>query len=180
MIRLFLAVSLPTAIRHSLLPLCNGLPGARWEREKNLHLTLRFIGEVPEDVAQSIDDEMRTLRQPAFSLRLSGLGTFHQGRHGLTLWAGLERQPALYHLQESLESALVRLDLPPEPRKFTPHVTLAKLRNTPSHRLQDYIEGNNLYQSEPFAVESFTLFQSHLGHEGAVYLPLAEYPLVLG
>jgi len=109
-------------------------------------------------------------------LELDGLGIFG-GAKPHTLWAGIRRAPALLHLQERVEAAILRTGLPVEGRKFTPHVTLARCRGAPAERLQDFILGHSPFRSQPFAVERFVLFQSHLGRTGALYEPLVHYPL---
>src|SRR6185437_1775902 len=130
MIRLFVALDLPENIRARLLELQGGVPGARWSTNQQLHLTLRFIGEVDGDVAHDIDDTLAVIRAPAFALELSGVGEFG-GKNPRALWAGVKPNDALLHLQRKIETAMQRIGLPAEQRKFTPHVTLARLRGTP-------------------------------------------------
>lgn len=177
MIRLFVGLALPDGVIARLSMLCAGVPGANWVEPANMHITLRFIGEVEESEAEEIDHMLSTVEAEAFSLELAGLGTFGEGHKTRALWAAVVPSPALLHLQAKVESAVVRAGLPPEGRKFTPHVTLARLDKPSPARLQSYIEGNNLFSAGPFAVEQFTLFESRLGTGGAVYIPQVEYPL---
>lgn len=177
MIRLFVGLALPDGVIARLAMLCAGLPGANWVEPVNMHLTLRFIGEVEESAAEDIDRMLGGFRAEAFSLELAGLGTFGEGAKAHALWAGVMPSPALSHLQAKIESAVVRAGLPPEGRKFTPHVTLAWLNRPQPNRLQAYIEGNNLFSAGPFAVDQFTLFESRLGKGGAVYIPQVDYAL---
>lgn len=176
MIRLFVALALPTSLRQSLAALSGGLPGARWTPPENLHLTLRFIGEVDEITADDIDENLRCVRAAAFLLEIGGLGTFGAGRRGYHLWVGAKRSPALMHLQEKIESAVVRADGTAERRRFQPHITLARLKGPPLGRLQDFIAGHNLFRAA-FPVSNFTLFSSHLGHGDPVYRAECDYPL---
>src|SRR4051812_19413308 len=159
--------------------MCSGIPGARWVEPENLHLTLRFIGEVDDAAAEEVDYALRQIQDQAFDLQLSGLGTF--GKHGKehTLWVGVTPSPALTHLQAKVESAVVRSGQPAEERKFTPHVTIARMTRPDLIRLQHFIEGNGLFQAGPFQVDHFTLYESEPGNGGPVYTALEDYALSL-
>jgi 2'-5' RNA ligase len=179
MIRLFVGLALPDSLKQRLATLSGGLPNARWTPPGNLHLTLRFIGEVGEIMAEDIDESLRRIRAPAFDLEIGGLGTFDGGRRAYQLWVGARRSPALMHLQEKIESAVVRAGCPPERRRFQPHITLARLKDPPLGRLKDYIAGDNLFQAA-LTVSSFTLFSSHLGHGTPFYRAECDYLLDAG
>lgn len=176
--RLFVALDLPPALRDRLSSLTSyAIPGARWVPEENYHLTLRFIGETPGWQAEEIDHALAALRAPAFTLTLAGLGTFGKSARGLMLWAGVERTPALDHLRAKIETALQRIGLEPERRRFAPHVSLAKLDNPPEAKLAAYLQANSLFRAPPVPVEHFTLFSSLLCKDHAVYTAEAEYEL---
>lgn len=178
MMRLFVGLALPSGIAERLVALGGGIPGGRWVEARNLHITLRFIGEVEDGLARELHDELATLRLPAFALSLDGFGTF--GRSAPNhLWAGVEKLPDLLHLQTKVESLVARLGLPPEGRKYLPHVTLARFKGAPVVRVQDFIARNSPFHAGPWPVEHFTLFRSHLGRSGAEYEAIAEYPLLL-
>ncbi len=178
MLRLFVAITPPEEIRDRLVDLEGGLPGARWTDFDNLHLTLRFIGEVGEGEAADIDAALAEVSAPAFDLTLDGIGTFGTGRNVRALWAGVERCEALAHLQAKIESAVARSGQPPETRRFTPHVTIARLnRDAHPDRLGRYLADHGLFRAGPFRVDHFTLYRSHLGKGAAVYEPLREHPL---
>src|SRR5436305_12787539 len=113
MIRLFVALDLPEDIRARLLALQGGVPGARWSTNEQLHLTLRFIGEVDGNVAHDVDDALAVIREPPFSLELSGVGEFG-GKKPRALWAGVKTNDALLHLQRKIETARQRSGHPPE------------------------------------------------------------------
>jgi 2'-5' RNA ligase len=176
MIRLFVAIEVPEVVRDRLAGLQGGVPGARWASEDQLHLTLRFIGEVDENVAHDIDDALSGIHAPAFELELSGMGEFG-GKNPRALWAGVRANGALLHLQKKVETALQRIGLEPEPRKFSPHVTLARLRSAPRDKVMAFIAHNALFASGPFKVERFVLFSSHQGSGGSVYHAERVYPL---
>jgi 2'-5' RNA ligase len=179
MLRLFVAFPLPDGVIARLRILCAGIPGARWVEPENMHVTLRFIGEVDETTAADIDHALNAIEAPAFSTTLAGIETFGKGHKAHTLWVGVAPNPALAHLQAKVESAVVRAGQPPEQRKFTPHVTLARMTKPEMGRLQHFIEGNALFSAGPFAVDAFTLYESRPGKGGPVYTPLADYPLTL-
>lgn len=176
MIRLFVGLSLPETHRQQLALIQHGLKGARWISPENLHVTVRFIGEVDEDVAEDLCAALDQVTSPPFDLTLTGVGTF--GRPPHSLWAGVADRPGqtLAHFQSTVESALVRAGLDPEGRKYSPHVTLARCKKSTSReRLGAYLEGHGDFALPEFRVNEFTLFQSHLGQGGAHYTPYAVF-----
>ncbi len=177
MIRLFAGLELPEAVRAELAAMTAGVPGARWVAPDNMHVTLRFVGDVDEGVGRDVHEALATVRAPRFALALAGIGTFGSKRHPHALWVGVERAPELVHLRDKIESALVRAGLEPETRKFSPHVTLARIKEPPGPRLGEFVARHDGYRSESFVCERFTLFSSHLGRSGASYTAEAHYPL---
>lgn len=175
--RLFVGIALPDSVRERLGGLRYGLPGARWVEPGNLHITLRFIGEVGRPQAEDLDAALSAVRAPAFTLNVCGVGFFDKADRVHTLWAGIERSDALSFLHDKIESAVVRCGFEPERRKFTPHVTLARLKNTPNGRLGPLLETWGTFSAGAFAVQAFTLFESFPGGDGAHYEHLADYPL---
>ncbi|HEV2303018.1 MAG TPA: RNA 2',3'-cyclic phosphodiesterase [Stellaceae bacterium] len=176
MLRLFVGIAFPPELKLRLSLLCGGLPGARWVDPGNFHLTVRFIGETGEDMAAEIDAALARLRARRFSLRLAGIGIFG-GDKPRQLWVGVERHPDLEALRDKVEQALMRAGLPPEPRKFAPHVTLARLNNAPRERLKEFLAAHALFRAEPLAVEGFSLIASLRTKAGSVYEEEAAYPL---
>jgi len=176
--RLFVALDLPWDIKQKLLLLAGGVPGARWVPPENLHLSLRFIGEVPPVQAEEIDHALAAVRAPRFSLSLAGVGLFEKSSRGGVLWAGVERNPALDHLQSKIETALQRAGLERERRRFAPHVTLARLDNAPPATIAEFVQSKNLFRAVPVPIENFFLFSSHLHRDGSIYTPEVEYALI--
>jgi 2'-5' RNA ligase len=176
MIRLFVALSLPDNVAQSLLAMGAGVPGSKWRTRDQLHVTLRFIGEVDGLVAGAVDDALATISAPAFSLQLKGVGEFG-GAHPHTLWAGVPSNDALLHLQRKIESALQRAGLEPERRKYTPHITLARLKGTPRGRVIDFLTDHALFASAPFPVEAFNLYSSDMTPNGSIYHVEKQYRL---
>src|SRR3954464_2907233 len=128
MLRLFVGIEFPPELKLRLSLLCTGVPGARWVDAGNFHLTLRFIGEIAEDVAADVDEALARVKAPRFTLQLAGTGVFG-GNRPRALWVGAERDPGLVGLRDKIEQALIRIGVEPEERKFAPHVTLARLRD---------------------------------------------------
>jgi len=176
MIRLFVGIELPPQLRLRLSLLCTGIKGARWVDPGNMHLTLRFIGEVDEGVASDIDAALARIRAPRFEVTLAGIGHFG-GDAPRLLWAGVESNAALFHLRGKIEAALMRAGLAPETRRYSPHVTLARLKQVATPDVQEFVQANALFRAAPFPVERFTLIASYPTKSGAIYEDQAEYAL---
>ncbi|HUT49608.1 MAG TPA: RNA 2',3'-cyclic phosphodiesterase [Alphaproteobacteria bacterium] len=179
MLRLFVAIELPESLRERLALLCGGVPGARWLSPETMHLTLRFIGDVQEAALGDIDAALAGIHVPGFEIMLDGIGVFGNGARPRAIWAGVARNPPLEHLHGKIESALVRTGLPPEGRKFTPHVTLGRAKAANPGRVGDFVAAHNPFQAGPFKALGFTLFSSFLSHSGAIHTPEAVYRLQL-
>lgn len=178
MIRLFAALALPEAVRQRLALVRAPLPGARWVPPENMHVTLRFIGEVEPPVATDIDALLSRIIAPAFDIRLAELGTFSSRGRARALWAGVEKSEPLDHLQAKIEAVCVNAGLPPESRKFHPHITLARCRNVPEAPAAEFVATYGGFGLPPVQAAAFTLLSSHMGRSGAVYTSEAVYPLV--
>lgn len=175
--RVFVGIPLPERIRQRLAGLCSGLLQACWVPPENMHVTLRFVGEVDDGRAEDVDAALAAIDARAFPLILGGIGCFERGRYVHAVWAGVDGGDILERLYEKIESAIVRAGFEPEHRKFKPHITLARLKKTPARRVGDFIQAHEAFLAGPFPADRFTLFRSHLGREGAHYETLADYPL---
>ena len=175
--RLFVGLAIPDAVAQSLALIQSGVPGARWQSRAQLHLTLRFIGEVDGRAAAMIDDALAAIDAPAFTLELHGTGEFG-GKHPHALWAGVRPSEKLLHLQKKVESAIRRAGVPADRETYKPHVTVARLSGgVPVGRVMDYLTDHALYTSVPFRVEEFILYSSILTSDGSIYRPEEHYPL---
>jgi 2'-5' RNA ligase len=175
-IRLFVGLEIPEGVRGLLGSLQTGVPGARWASPEQIHLTLRFIGEVDGAKANDIDDALLAIRAASFALELAGVGEFG-GKKPRALWVGARATDALTHLQRKIETGLQRIGLEAEPRKFTPHVSLGRLKETPRGRVMDFLTDHALFASGSFEVGHFVLFSSQLGSNGSIYRPERIYGL---
>ena len=177
MIRLFAAIAVPEEIGTTLLPRQDRLPGARWRPLEALHITLRFIGDVPENLAGDMDAELTTVGGGPLELTLAGVGAFGEGADIHAVWAGVEENEGLRHLARSCEIAARRAGLKPDTRAYKPHVTLAYLRRPNPAEVAAWIQENNLLRTEPFRVTSFGLYSSWRSDQGSWYRLEREYPL---
>jgi 2'-5' RNA ligase len=174
--RLFVALPIPDAVTHALTLLQGGVPGARWQTREQMHLTLRFIGEVEGGDMRALDDALAGIDAPAFALQLHGVGQFGN-KQPHALWAGLRKHELLEHLQRKVDNAIRRVGQPQDAHKFVPHVTLARLRHPDLDRLRDWLVQHALFTSDEFAVNAFCLYSSKLTSDGSIYRVEQEYPL---
>lgn len=174
--RLFVAIRPPATIRSQLLHLMEGVRGARWQDDGQLHLTLRFIGEVDSRVAEDVAAALGAVRQRRFSVALDGVGQFGSRGRPNALWAGVRPHDALAHLHRKVDQALMRAGLEPERRAYLPHITLARFGRE-SGGLDAFLARHTGLSSDPFEVTDFALYESRLGHEGASYTIVERYDL---
>jgi 2'-5' RNA ligase len=174
--RIFTGLEIPAEVGQSLSLLRGGLPGARWIDPENYHLTLRFIGDVDVSVAHEIVSLLDRVDRRPFDLRLDGLSSFG-GRKPRALVATLAPSPSLMELQAEHERLMQRAGLAPEGRKYTPHVTLARLRDTSSRQVADYLASRGYFRPLPFRAERFVLYSSRASVGGGPYVVEAEFPL---
>ena len=174
--RLFVAIRPPEEICDLLIDAMDDSPELRWVGDEQLHLTLRFIGEVERPLANDLAAALGTLRFERFSLRLSGAGRFDQ-RNGGALWAGVEPRQPVSALAAKVERVCQEAGLEPERRAFHPHITLARWKGRSNRAADAFAERAGGLSSEPFAVERFILYESHLSRHGPHYEEVASYPL---
>jgi 2'-5' RNA ligase len=175
--RLFAGLRLPEAIRSDLHALQRGVKGARWVAPENLHITIRFIGELDGAQAEDVAHALSAVEALAFDIALSDAGTFASGRRPRMIWAGVVPSPALTALRARVDAALGCAGIGPEERKFVPHVTLARLRDSSSAEVARRVGEIAPLVDASFEVGELVLFESHLGAKGPHYEPAAVYPL---
>jgi 2'-5' RNA ligase len=177
--RLFTALEIPREAALSLSLLRGGLPGARWIDVENYHITLRFIGDIEGHVADEVADALDRVRRPSFPLNLAGVGAFG-GKKPHSVWAGVVASPDLNALQGEIERICQRLGLPSDPRKFTPHVTLARLRNSSPIEVAQYLSARGNFAAMPFRAGRFVLMSSRDSVGGGPYVVEEAWPLTGG
>jgi 2'-5' RNA ligase len=173
--RLFTALEIPPEIGQSLLMLRGGLPGARWITSDNYHLTLRFVGDVDDTIAQEVASLLGRVRRGAFDLHFEGLISFG-GRKPRAVVAAVAPAQALLEVQAEQERLMQRIGLEPEGRKYTPHVTLARLRESSSREVAEYLSAHGYFRTMPFHISRFVLFSSRNSVGGGPYVVEASYP----
>jgi RNA 2',3'-cyclic 3'-phosphodiesterase len=174
--RIFTGLEIPKSVAQSLSLLRGGLPGARWVDPENYHVTLRFIGDVDDQTEREVASMLGRVRRKPFELRFDALSSFG-GRRPRAVIATLAQTAALMELQAEHERLMQRVGLEPEGRKYTPHVTLARLRDSSSRQVADYLAARALIAPLPFAVSRFVLFSSRASVGGGPYVVEAAYPL---
>jgi 2'-5' RNA ligase len=176
-LRLFLAVPVPESIADRLLALEADVPGAAWRSAEQYHLTLRFIGDVDEATARDIDTELGRIIASPFEIALSGVGSFG-GKEPSALWAGVSAPPDLARLVTACETAVRNAGLPPESRKYKPHVTLAYLNGTLDHEVARFLSDAAEFRTASFPVDHFCMYASRATKAGSHYTEEAVYPLI--
>lgn len=172
MIRLFVALELPLAVRDALLAAMGGVAGARWQSDAQLHLTLRFIGEVDRHQAADIAAVLGSVRVLPLAIALNGVGSFDRRGRIDSLWVGIAPQDEVAALAKRVDQALVRIGIPLETRAFLPHITVARFGRDagsaagfPPAPLP----------AKPFEIDGFALWESTMGHGGSDYRIIERY-----
>ena len=177
--RLFVAVDLPDELADGLTLMQAGVPGARWTDPDQMHVTLRFVGEVDGLVFRDVMAGLDEVEMQPFEVSLAGFGHFPPRGRPRSLWAGLGL-PGLDELRElkrAVDRAVNVRGVEVEHRKYVPHVTIARLDETPTARVARFLASHSLYRSEPFTVDAFHLYSSKLYHSGAIHTLEASYSL---
>lgn len=177
MIRLFVALPLEQRFRTTLANLGQTIHGARAVPTNQLHLTLRFIGEVNGAQFKDIRDGLNEVQHQPLTISISGVGHFPPRGNPRVVWAGIEPPDEVTHLRNKINKVLKHCGVEPETRKYHPHITLARLKNSSPERVAGFLAVNSLLQSPPFTIEKFCLCSSHLNHDGAKHTLEQEYQL---
>lgn len=175
--RLFTGLAIPDAVAERLLSVRGGLSGARWITPDNYHITLRFIGDIDEGTASDIYTLLGRVSRDPIPIEIEAITAFG-GDRPRALVAKVLPNPALMDLQAEHERLMRRIGLPPEPRKYTPHITLARLRDTSPFELANFLGGLGHIPSMRFMAEAFHVFSSRTSTGGGQYMVEASYPLM--
>lgn len=177
MIRLFVAVDVPEDISTLICGLGGTIPGSRPVAADQLHLTLKFIGEVQSGLLLDIKEALADITVPPFSLCLKGVGHFPPRGLPKVLWVGISPVDEVIALRNKIENALYKAGIPREGRKFSPHITVARLKNSPLKRVTQWLAGNSMLETPPFRVREFLLYSSSLSEKGAIHTVQGAFPL---
>lgn len=173
--RLFTGLEIPTRMMTRLSMMRGKLAGARWIDPENFHITLRFAGDIDDLQAHAFASELEDIEFEPFDVSIEGLGSFG-GNKPRALFAGVRMTEPLERLQKAHERAARRVGLPPEPRNFTPHITLARLKDTKPAAVAEYLSYFGAVFAEPFRVSEFVLFSSRANQGGGPYVIEECYP----
>jgi 2'-5' RNA ligase len=176
----FIALELPETVRDELLAISGGVPGAYWEDDDQLHLTLRYLGEVDGATRSALFHQLERLHVAPFPLVLTGFGFFPPRGEPESLWIGLDRSQPLEALRARVDALATRLGVTPDRRRWTPHVTLARLEGAPESRLVRFAQEHALFRTAPFTPTRMTCFSSHRRDWGFAYQREAVFPLSAG
>ena len=174
--RLFTAIEVPSTISAALSMVRGGLSGARWIDAENYHVTLRFLGDIDDRIAEEVAALLGSVHRDGFELNIDGVDVFG-GARPRALIARITQSQALTELQAEHERLCRRAGLAPETRKFTPHVTLARLRDVSARAAADWLALRGGLLRLSFPAERFVLFSSRASTGGGPYLVEADYPL---
>lgn len=175
--RLFVAIELPDAIKDDIIALRQELSGARWVHSSQLHLTLRFIGETDDQTAEAIKISLAATGGAPFQLAMSGVGHFPRRGEPRILWVGMRWDDHLTLLQQGVELAVQQAGVPGETRPFAPHITIARLKGTPSRMVTTFEQRHRAFASPPFPVTAFYLFRSIFSAQTVTHEKLATFHL---
>ena len=173
--RLFVALPLPDAVSEKLLDTMEGVPGARWQDADDLHITLRFIGDVDRHALADVMTALESIPVRPFPVSIAGVGHFETRGRARAIWARVVPSEPLAQLQHVIEMACRRAGLSAETRKFVPHVTLARL-NSGSGPVGSWLAVHGDLALPAWSADGFALCESHLGHSGAIYERIASFP----
>jgi len=175
MIRLFVAIDIPEHVKLQIRGMGSSIPNAKPAPKEQLHLTLKFIGEVESSMLLDIEEQLAYVEFQPLSLELKGVGTFPQRGKPNVIWGGVAPAPGLTNLRNSIEKSLHKIGILRDRKKFSPHITLARLKNSPIERVHNFLAGNSFFETPPFTVERFTLYSSQLTPKGALHTPIRSY-----
>ncbi|MCC7510597.1 MAG: RNA 2',3'-cyclic phosphodiesterase [Planctomycetes bacterium] len=169
--RLFIAIDLPDVARTAMAQACTGIAGARWVKPSQLHLTLRFVGDVSDDAAAQLQAALDAIRKPRLWLQVKGVGTFPPlGRKpARVLWAGIADNPRLLALHDAVSTARPDIGHPPEHAPWVPHITLARFARKPGPELAAWLKTHAALELPAIEVSGFHLLKSELRRGGAVH-----------
>ncbi|MCK6549508.1 RNA 2',3'-cyclic phosphodiesterase [Myxococcota bacterium] len=177
MMRLFVAIDVPDAVRDALAALTRPMKGAKWVPRDQLHLTLKFIGNVDDAKVPDVVAALRSVHAVPAELAVEGVGRFPPAHAAHVLWAGLRAGPELGALASKIEQSLVPLGITADARTFAPHITLARLKDAPKPDVEAFLAEHAALSSEPFTLDHFTLYRSVLSQHGATHTVVEHFPL---
>lgn len=168
--RLFVAIDMPQSVTDQLIALNPHIPGVRWLRAEQIHLTLSFLGNVAPIAAETLREKLAAIRFNAFFLPVNGIGTFPGKGKPNVIWAGVGKgHPQLYHVYKRVQEASLGAGLEPDLRSWHPHITFARCRDVSAEALRPFLKANAEFDAGLVRVEAFSLYSSIPGPIGSAY-----------
>lgn len=178
--RLFIAIPLPEPVRRRLSDLKQSIEGVRWQRQKQLHITLKFLGDTPEEHLNSLVDELQGIDYQTFTIIIKGFGSFPRGGDPRVLWAGISDPAKLTKLHARIEEKCIAMGYKAEARPFKPHITLGRIKSASKQDILSFINQHKQVVIPEIAVTEFVLYESKLRPGGAVHKKMEHFPLKSG
>ncbi|MDX1958685.1 MAG: RNA 2',3'-cyclic phosphodiesterase [Leptospiraceae bacterium] len=167
--RAFLAIIPPEEIKEELSRITHGIPGVKWKNPETFHLTLQFLGEISEEITTNLNERISCIKFEPFTVNFHSVGFFHSAKGGYTIWTGVDKNPSLISLYDSIQKIVNLLQLKTGSKDFIPHLTIGKTYNWNFTRWDYYFETYREFKSLEFGVQEFHLFSSELKPSGAIY-----------
>ena len=175
--RLFIAIPLPKGIKQQLLDLQQPIDGMRWQPQEQMHLTLKFVGEVDKTTASELQEELDKIDHTEFSITIAGIGYFPEGKQPKVVWAGIKKNVVLEKLHQKVEDHCETIGIAPENRPYKPHVTIARIKSTSKRAVTSFINKHKKFTLSEIPVNEFVLYESKLHPDGASHHQLQTYLL---
>ncbi|WP_445666524.1 RNA 2',3'-cyclic phosphodiesterase [Fodinibius sp. AD559] len=175
--RLFIAIPLPKGVKQKLVGLQQPIDGLRWQSQEQMHLTLKFVGEVNKATAAELREELDKIDHPEFSMTIAGIGCFPEGKPPKVVWAGIKENMILEELHQKVEDRCEKMGIAPENRPYKPHVTIGRTKSTPKRAVTSFINQHKTFALPDIPVDEFVLFESKLYPDGARHQRLQTYLL---
>lgn len=175
--RLFIAIPLSKTVKQKLLDLQQPIKGLCWQGPEQMHLTLKFVGEVNHQKATELREKLEEIDYPAFTISIEGVGYFPEGKHPKVVWAGVSENSLLAELHQEVEERCKEIGIPPENRLYRPHITLARAKNVSKRAVSSFINQHKKFSICDVPVNDFVLYQSKLHADGARHSRLQIFSL---
>ncbi|SCA62435.1 RNA 2',3'-cyclic phosphodiesterase [Chlamydiales bacterium SCGC AG-110-M15] len=173
---LFLAIDIPSEVKKALTALCYGIPETNWILEEKFHITLRYLGELSDHLRLDLQESLHEIEMKKFSIKLKGLGHFSK-KHGGVIWVGIENDENLQNLRKKTDRLLSGNNIPKDRASYIPHASIGYYKKRYAFEVADHLKQHQLFQSDSFSVDHFSLYESHRGSKGSHYYKLESYLL---
>lgn len=175
--RLFIAIQLPSEVKEELHGLMQNVSGIHWQNYKQLHITLKFLGDTESQQLDKLTEKLSSIKHSPFKFTCKDFGYFPEGKQPRVLWMGVVNEAPLINLQNAIEKGCARVGFEPDSRSFKPHITLGKIKGASKREVMSFINQHKRKRIEDIPVEEFVLYESKLSPNGATHKPLTRFSL---